>query len=468
MSTIPEHWRWFNESRFGLFIHWGPYSVYGRGEQALNRERLDHEEFAKVACEWNPSHYDARVWADVAKNAGMKCAVLTTRHHDGYCLWDTKFTDYSSAQQAPRRDFVREYVDAFREAGLRVGLYYSLVDFRLPAWYLGPEKDPQGWAVVKKYVFDQVRELLTNYGKIDVIWFDGLWPRNAKDMESKKLVAMIRELQPGILINDRLEWPQHSWFWQVNGHPGVAEEDQIGDFGTPEHGIYAKAGSLWESCQTSTWRLWGYARGDRWKNADQILDLLVQCASLEGNLLCNVGPRPDGQFPPEFTQRVEKVGQWLRVHGEAIYGSERGQVTEFVTRGWQTVKGNNLYLILRFHDGRQTLRVNDLKTRVNRAHAADDRTGVEGDAGGRRRDAGGLARGDADGTVPGDPGGMCGQTRGRALGETPRLGRRFERVCGMGEETRDVGVARWEGASGWRGAKRGRSNRGQKPVTGNG
>ncbi len=366
-ADIPARWQWFNEARFGMFIHWGPYAVYGRGEQALNREQIDHREYADMACKWNPQHYDARVWADVAKQAGMKYAVLTTRHHDGYCLWDTKTTDYSSSSQAPKRDFVREYVDAFRAAGLRVGLYYSLIDFRLPDWYDGPQCNPQGWAKIKKYLYDQVRELLTNYGKIDVIWFDGAWPHTSKELESHKLIKMIRSLQPDILINDRLEWPQYSYYWQIEGHPGVPKEAEIGDFGTPEQGIYGSTRHLWESCYTSTMRLWGNAIGEPWHSTAALLKLFVDCARQEGNFLLNVGPQADGQFPPEYVERTMALGQWLAVHGEAIYGSEKGDVTEFVTHGWQTVNGNNLYLILRNYDGRPTLRLPDLITPLKRA-----------------------------------------------------------------------------------------------------
>jgi len=367
MKNIPARWRWFDQARFGLFVHWGPYSVQGRGEQVLNRERLDAAQYERDACRWNPKHFDAKAWAAVAKRAGMKYAVLTTRHHDGYCLWNSKYTDYSSAQQAPKRDFVREFVEAFRAAGIRIGLYYSLMDFRVPAWFEGPKKNPAGWTRIRQYVFDQVRELLTNYGKVDVIWFDGLWPWTSRDMKSRELIKLIRSLQPEILINDRLEWPQFSWYWQVYGHPGVKPEDEVGDYGTPEQGIYAKPGYMWESCQTSTWRLWGYTRGERWKGADEILDMLVECASRGGNLLLNVGPDEQGRMPAEFVQRALAVGKWLKVHGEAVYGSEGGNVTEFITRGWQVVKGNSLYLVIRFWDGRSTLRLPDLVTRVRKA-----------------------------------------------------------------------------------------------------
>ena len=154
--VLHDYWKWFPESRFGMFIHWGPYSVIGHGEQSLFREHMDQKEYAKMACEWNPEHYDPKVWASVAKKAGMKYACMTTRHHDGYCMWDTAYTDYSSAKQAPKRDFIREYVDAFRAEGLRVGLYYSIMDWRIPAEFEGAKRNPEGYKKFKEYVHNQV------------------------------------------------------------------------------------------------------------------------------------------------------------------------------------------------------------------------------------------------------------------------------------------------------------------------
>jgi alpha-L-fucosidase len=365
---IPEYWRWFSEARFGMFLHWGPYAAYGRGEQVLFREHLDQREYAERACRWNPRAFDACAWADAARRAGMRYAVLTTRHHDGYCLWDSRVTDYTSAAQAPQRDFVREYVEAFREAGLRVGLYYSLADWRIPAYWEGPEHDPEGWAEFRDYVHAQVRELLTGYGKIDVIWFDGAWPHPARDWKSWDLVAMMRELQPEILINNRLGKVDEAD--QVSGGgviEAVGHSGTLGDFGTPEHHITPDPGRLWESCQVSTWRLWGYTIGERWRSADFLLDMLVEAASKGGNLLLNVGPEPDGPLPAAFVERSDAIGEWLRVHGEAIYGSEAGEVCEFITYGRQTRKGNCLYLILRFWDGRGELTLRGLETRVARA-----------------------------------------------------------------------------------------------------
>lgn len=366
--SLPAHWRWFPEARFGLFIHWGPYSAWGRGEQVLFREHLDQRTYADRACAWDPGEFDAAAWAELATTAGMKYAVLTARHHDGYCLWDSAVTDYTSAAQAPHRDFVREYVEAFRAAGLRVGLYYSLADWRIPAYWNGPKADPEGWATFRDYVHAQVRELLSNYGKIDVIWFDGAWPHSAQEWRSFELVAMMRELQPGILINNRLgtvgaeDHVDGGGVIEAVGHSGT-----LGDFGTPEHHISPDPGRLWESCQVSTWRLWGYAAGERWRPADYLLDMLVEAASKGGNLLLNVGPDGEGRMPPEFVERARAIGEWLRVHGEAIYGSEAGEVCEFITAGRQIRKGNRLYLVIRFWDGSGSLTLAGLETRVRRA-----------------------------------------------------------------------------------------------------
>ena len=187
--AVPEKWRWFPESRYGLFLHWGPYAAYGRGEQVLFREHLDPCEYEAAACAWRPDHYDPALWAETAKKAGSKYAVLTTRHHDGYCLWDTATTDYSSAKQAPQRDLVREFADAFRAAGLRIGLYYSLLDWRIPAWSEGPEVDAEAWTSRRDYIHAQVEELLTDYGEIDLIGFDGVWPRNREDLAGDRALS---------------------------------------------------------------------------------------------------------------------------------------------------------------------------------------------------------------------------------------------------------------------------------------
>jgi alpha-L-fucosidase len=366
IDSVPEKWRWFPESRFGMFIHWGAYAAYGRGEQVLFREHLDQKEYGEAACRWNPQQYDAAAWAHTAKRAGMKYAVLTTRHHDGFCLWDSKYTDYSVGKQAPKRDFVREFADAFRAAGLRVGLYYSLADWRIPAYWEGPENDPEGWEGFRTYVHNQVEELLTDYGKIDIMWFDGAWPQNAVEWRGPELVEKMRALQPDLLINNRLGSIPAPAGEHVDGGAGPGTSE-LGDFGTPEHRIAADPGRLWESCQVSTWRLWGYTIGERWRPPEQLLDMLVQAASMGGNLLLNVGPDGDGRLPAAFGTQAEAIGRWMETHGEVIYGSEGGDVCEMITRGYQVVKGNKLYLVIRYWDRRPELRLAGLATGVKRA-----------------------------------------------------------------------------------------------------
>ncbi|XHR31080.1 MAG: alpha-L-fucosidase [Chthoniobacteraceae bacterium] len=358
---------WFSAARFGLFIHWGPYATVGRGEQVLFRENLDQLAYARMACAWNPCAFDARTIVALAKEAGAKYCVFTTRHHDGYCLWNSALTDYTSFRQAPGRDFVREYVDACHEAGLKVGLYYSLADWRIPAYWLGKEKDPQGWAVFQDYVHAQVKELLTGYGKIDVLWFDGPWPHSAEQWNSEELVLKIRRWQPDILINNRLDASL-----QVGGCEQAGASAELGDFGTPEHQITAEEGRAWESCQVTTWRLWGYARGEHYRSAEQLLDLLCESASKGGNLLLNVGPDGNGHVPPPAEEALRRIGRWLAINGEAIYGTERGDFSEFVTYGLQTRRGNNLYLIYRFWPGNATAHIAGIATPCRKAVLVSD------------------------------------------------------------------------------------------------
>jgi alpha-L-fucosidase len=371
-NPLPDAWKWFADARYGLFIHFGPYSQIGRGEQVLFREQLDPLAYEQQAARWNPTQFDATEWAKIAKRGGFKYAVLTTRHHDGYCLWDSKLTDYTSVAQAPKRDLVREYVEAFREAGLRVGLYYSLADWRVPAYWNDPAADPAAWRAFTDYIHGQVRELLTGYGQIDELWFDAPWPHSAEDWRSVELVRMIKSIQPGILVNNRLD--SKSPYAAANRVvESAGESATLGDFGTPEHHITADAHRPWESCQVANHRLWGYAAGEHWRTAEHLLDFLCEAAAKGGNLLLNVGPNGQGVFPPEFVERTDRIGAWLALHREAIANSEpifplgRTDVTEFVTRGYQTVKGNALYLIFRFWDESGVLRLADLDNTVRSA-----------------------------------------------------------------------------------------------------
>jgi alpha-L-fucosidase len=356
---IPEYFKWFPQARFGMFIHWGPYAALGRGEQVLFREHLDHAWYEKQAIQWNPQDFDPAKWALTAKNAGMKYACLTTRHHDGYCLWDSAVTNYTSAKQAPKRDLVCDYVEAFRAQGLKVGFYYSWCDWRISAYYDGPQKDPAGWSQMREYMHAQVRELLTKYGTIDYFFFDGVWPRCAEELGSSELLAEMRSLQPNIIINNRLGFSTDKSQLAKSG--GGNDE---GDFGTPEH-VVTPENRLWESNQVSFWRWWGFHAAERWKTTDQILDLLCSCATQGGNLLLNVGPDGQGRLPEPFCKSASRIGKWLEKYGDAIYGNEGGDMTESLSYGYQSIKGNKLYLILRFYRGGE-MRIADLVNPVQK------------------------------------------------------------------------------------------------------
>ncbi len=314
---------WFSEARFGMFIHWGLYAILARGEWVMYLERIPRDEYARLADKFKPKKFDADAWAALAKEAGMKYMVLTTRHHDGFSLFDSKVSDFTSVKTAAGRDLVAEYVEACRRAGLRVGFYYSLLDWRWPEYWRGPKGDPDGWERFLSYVHSQVEELCTQYGKIDVLWYDGSWPYSAEEWRSAELNKRVRELQPGILINNRSGLPE--------------------DFDTPEKVVTpSPPGRMWEACMTIN-DSWGYNAGDRnWKSVRQLIHILVGCASREGNLLLNVGPRADGTIQPEAVRRLREIGRWMRANGESIYGSRRCSFTSTV--GPFTAKGNKAYL----------------------------------------------------------------------------------------------------------------------------
>lgn len=364
MADSVDRARWLREARFGLFVHWGIYALYGRGEQVLFREHLTPSVYRARAAEFNPWAYDPRQWAASARAAGMRYAVLTAKHHDGYCLFDSAVSNLTSVRSGPRRDLVREYLEAFREAGLRVGLYYSLADWSWPAYFRGPKRDPQAFERFREYIHAQVRELCTQYGDLDLLWFDGAWPYGVEEWRARELIDMIRELQPAVLVNDRTGLP--------------------GDLVTPEQhvpgGVQARP---WESCVTSVERHWGYHAGDTlWKSATQVIHMLAQVAEGGGNLLLNVGPRADGTWPAQFEDLLQEVGDWLRVNGEAIYGCEPG-VCESISFGRQTVRSGTVYLHVLYWPG-ETLRLAGLDNRVLRARYVADgwpiRFRQEGDA----------------------------------------------------------------------------------------
>jgi alpha-L-fucosidase len=306
-----------------MFIHWGVYTIPERGEWIMYQEHIPADEYAALAEQFQPRKFNPREWVALAKAAGMKYIVITTRHHDGYCLFDSKVSDFTSVKTAAKRDFIAEFVEACREANMRIGFYYSLVDWRFPGVLpLSVKREPAVYAPMVEQAHAQVRELLTNYGKIDILWYDMLTPTDPELWRSKELNAMARELQPGILINNRAGIPA--------------------DFGTPENTVEA-SGTPWESCYTMN-RSWAYCPSDtNYKPAAELIRVLASCASQGGNLLLNVSPDREGIIPVPQVDRLREIGQWMSVNGSSIYGAQRAPF-DAPNLGMTTRVGNKVYL----------------------------------------------------------------------------------------------------------------------------
>ncbi|PYS35413.1 MAG: alpha-L-fucosidase [Acidobacteria bacterium] len=345
-STVEDRERrmkWWHEAKFGMFIHWGLYSTLGRHEWVMENEGIPVAEYEKLAPKFKPVPNAARAWAQLARRAGMKYMVMTTKHHEGFCNFDTKLTDYCAPKQGPGRDLVREYVEAARAEGLRFGFYYSLMDWHHPdgARCL---KDETARRRFVDYIHGQVGELMTNYGKVDVLWYDVAWPLDAKGWESVEMNQMVRKLQPDIIINNRSK---------------IAE-----DFDTPEQRIEASQNRPWESCMTLN-DSWGYQSADNnWKSPTTIIRNLITCARDGGNYLLNIGPRGDGSIPEDSTRVLSAVGDWMSKNGATIYDSDhpcqprRGNYVSF------TRKGNTLYAHVHYWPG-ETVVIGNLMNRVS-------------------------------------------------------------------------------------------------------
>ncbi|HGJ66639.1 TPA: alpha-L-fucosidase [bacterium] len=317
--------QWWREARFGMFIHWGLYAQIGRHEWVMNRERIPMEQYEKYADTWKPKVRPAREWAALARSAGMKYMVMTTKHHEGFCLWDTKQTDYNAMKRGPGRDLVAEYVEACREFGLKIGFYYSLMDWHHPDGAICA-KDESARKRFIEFTDGCVRELCSNYGKIDILWYDVSWPLSSPELwESEKRNAMVRELQPDIIINNRSQLPE--------------------DFGTPEEHVTAEGkGRDWEACMTFNGS-WGYfPTAIDWRPVREVISMLRTASAGQGNLLLNIGPAPDGSVPEEAYDRLLTVGRWLALNGEAVYGKvDRVEGVEWIPTGNWTRKGNTYY-----------------------------------------------------------------------------------------------------------------------------
>lgn len=329
-----ERMAWWTKDRFGMFIHWGLYSMPARHEWVKNHEHLNNDQYQVYFDLFNPDLFDPKTWARAARAAGMKYAVLTTKHHEGFCLFDSKYTDYKATNTQAKRDLVKEYVEAFRAEGIKIGFYYSLIDWHHPDFTID-EMHPlrpagnsdtayarlnkgKDWSKYKAYLHNQIRELLTNYGKIDILWLDFSYPnknghgKGAADWGSVELLKMIRQLQPGIIVDNRLD---------------LDEYEDGADFKTPEQvkpSELAKFGSTpFETCQTFSGS-WGYYRDEHsWKNDHELLTLLITSVSHGGNLILNVGPTARGFFDYRAVSALDSLGLWMKYNGRTIYGCKQ-------------------------------------------------------------------------------------------------------------------------------------------------
>lgn len=353
---------WFTHDRFGMFIHWGLYSLPARHEWIKSREKISEEHYDLYFEHFNPDLYDPKEWARQAKAAGMKYVVMTAKHHEGFCMWDSQYTDYKCTNTPAGRDLIKEYVDAFRAEGLHIGFYYSLIDWHHPDFTIDPIHPRRDDANAKElnegrdmhryaeYMRNQVAELLTNYGKIDILWFDFSYSQNKgtgenswqvgkgkDDWEAEELLALARKLQPHIIIDNRTEIDQDLW---------TPEQYQPTDWiRHPETGELV----TWEACQTFSGS-WGYYRDEMtWKSPEMLIRMLVNTVSIGGNLLMNVGPTSRGYLDYRAEEALSVYAEWMKYNSRSIYGCTMAE-PEFETpsdcRLTQSEDGKRIYIHL--------------------------------------------------------------------------------------------------------------------------
>lgn len=383
----PNSQSWFTHDRFGMFIHWGLYSLLARHEWVQNRERIAPEDYERYAQRFLVDRWDPTRWARAAADAGMRYVVLTTKHHEGFCLWDSALTEYKSTNTPFGRDAVAEFVEAVRAAGLRVGFYHSVIDWHHPDFPIDgvhPLRDhpdaeqlneSRDIARYREYLHGQVRELLTNYGEISYLFYDFSYPDDSPSGQaaagrfpgkgreawgSEELMALTRELQPGIIVNDRLDVP--------------------GDLVTPEQ--YQPSGPMtrdgepvvWEACQTINGS-WGYDRDNLdAKPVDLLLRMLIDGVAKGGNLLLNVGPTARGDIDPADLDRLAGIGAWMDLHADSIRGAGPAEFTP-PPGGVYTQRGDRLYLHL-FSWPMRHIHLPDLGDRVAYAQLMNDASEV--------------------------------------------------------------------------------------------
>ena len=322
---------WWRDAGFGMFIHWGVYSVpagvykgkeiKGLGEWIMEDAKIPIPEYEQFAREFNPTKFDAKEWVRTAKDAGVKYIVITSKHHDGFCLWDSKVTNYDIMDFSPyKKDILKELSAACKDAGIKMCFYHSIMDWHQPdakaAKYPHQSTEHPNWANYREnYLKPQLKELITNYDPA-VLWFDGEWIDEWTEPQGKELYAYLKSLKPSLIINNRIGKGRKG----MNGMN--AYEDAAGDFGTPEQEILAGTSDFdWESCMTMN-DTWGFKTNDHnWKSSETLVHNLIDVAAKGGNYLLNIGPKSDGTIPPETLTRLADIGKWLKVNGEAIYAT---------------------------------------------------------------------------------------------------------------------------------------------------
>lgn len=353
--------KWFVNARFGMFIHWGLYAIPARGEWVRSYEEMPEEEYMKFFEEFDPVDYDPKKWARAAKEAGMEYVVLTAKHHDGFCLFDSQYTDYKSTNTKCGRDLVAEYVEAVRAEGLKVGLYFTLIDWHHPDYphfgdkihpmrnnpaYKNDERDFNRYL---DYMHNQIREICTNYGKLDLLWFDFSYEEmRGEAWRATELINMVRTLQPDVIIDNRLEVSGEGYGSLATGNPTPYH----GDFVTPEqmippNGIQDVNGNdlYWESCVTMNGN-WGYNATDHfWKPSSMMIKKLVECVSKGGNMILNVGPDAKGNIPEESMKILRDIGKWMSKNGNSIKGCGKSGLAK-PDFGRITRNGNHVYFHL--------------------------------------------------------------------------------------------------------------------------
>lgn len=359
LQDIMKKTKWFREDRFGMFIHWGLYAIPGRGEWVRSHEEMPAEDYEGFLAQFNPEDFDPKKWAQEAKNAGMKYVVLTAKHHDGFCLFDSQYTDFKITNTPIKRDLVAEFLDAFRDEGIKVGLYFTLIDWRHPDYpkygdfnhpmrnneaYKDEEIDFNNYLT---HMHNQIEEVVSNYGKIDILWFDFSYDDMVKETwEATQLMKMVRKHQPDVIIDNRLETSGEGFGSIVTDNIS----DYSGDFVSPEQIIphegirnYQNEFVPWELCITMN-NSWGYTPTDYlYKSSKTLIRKLVECVSKNGNMLLNIGPDAKGVIPEPSIDVLRDFNKWMSKNGESIYGCGYAEGLDKPEWGYYTQKDNVIY-----------------------------------------------------------------------------------------------------------------------------